>query len=84
MEDGSDVGRLPVGIAPLLVLLDGIMRHGVTFAPELEVEVTCRSGLDGRTGRAVSFERNIGGRILSGTVSRVKKPHTVAYPPVAV
>ena len=84
MEDGSDVGRLPISITPLLVLLNGVMCHGVAFTPELKIEVTCWSSLDGRTGRAVALERYICGRILSGTISRVKKPHSVANPPMAV
>ena len=84
VEDGADVRRLPVGVAPLIVLCHRVVRHSVALAPELEVEVTRRGGPHRRAGRAVALERYVRGGVLPGAVTRVEQAHAVRYPPVPV
>ena len=84
VEDGADVRRLPVGVAPLIVLCHRVVRHRVALAPELEVEVTRRGGPHRRAGRAVALERYVRGGVLPGAVTRVEQAHAVRYPPVPV
>ena len=84
MEDGADVRRLAVGVAPFGVFIHSVVRHRVALAPELEVEVPGRGGPHRRARRAVALERYVRGRVLPRAVSCVEQPHAVAHPPVAV
>ena len=84
VEDGADVRRLPVGVAPLPVLRHRVVGHGLALSAELEVEVTRRGGPHRSPRRAVALERYVSGRVLARAVSCVEQAHTVAHPPVAV
>ena len=84
MEDGADVCRLPVGVAPGHALRHRVMGHHRAFPAELEVVVPGRGGPHRRTGRAVALERYVRGGVLPGAVARVEQAHAVRDPPVAV